>query len=85
MCAANSATLSKWPSSLQQGMFYHLSTVGKYLVSLQMDSLLGMFGFNPVDHDTAARHYEDIYLSQQPKHEGSLTHEGWSSVLHIHE
>lgn len=41
-----------------------------------MDSLLGMFGFNPVDHNTAARHYEDIYLSQQPKHEGSLTHEG---------
>lgn len=45
-----------------------------------MENLLDMFGgsggFNPFSEDRAQQHYEDLYLTQQPRHESSLTHEG---------
>ena len=47
-----------------------------------MDTVLGMFGggggggFTPFSESRAQEHYRDLYLSEQPKHEASLTHEG---------
>lgn len=47
-----------------------------------MESLLGAFtgggggGFNPFEERRAQEHYEDLYLAESPRHEGSLTHEG---------
>lgn len=32
--------------------------------------------FNPLHEDDARRHYEDIYMNEQPRHQSSLTHEG---------
>ena len=34
--------------------------------------------FNPMEEHGARRHYEDLYLAEQPRHEASLTHEGMS-------